>query len=311
MVTKVLSFPYFVALVLAHLICKIFFLRNRPYVWPRNSFSLGYFTPGVSDLDLTVWFELKPNKRELKRVRSIFRALRIFFPFLGEINLYSKDEALSFCQFANIFELSRDKLLISQLHGKLDDNRIIKQTEAAVFLFRMWDSDKKNLRTRPEKRVRKWQYHIRQINSHCTLPPVSTFAKGEGLEDRILKTILLMTNAKLSVDSVKSFSNMLTDHDNHLNEWLAAFFVNRFCYSPVYPLISDTDAINVFIQQMRWELWGLLSQYRFIERESLLGHLDHLIRCASLITNVDRHRDIETLVDGCKNLKQLVISSGN
>src|ERR1035438_2136714 len=74
----------------------------------RNSFRLGYYQPGYSDLDLSLYLAVDNTTLQEIRFEKTYRILRKFNPLLGEMNYY-RPRQLEFIQRQhNFLELSRN-----------------------------------------------------------------------------------------------------------------------------------------------------------------------------------------------------------
>lgn len=145
-------------------------LGNRMMaLWPRHSFVLKSFTPFVSDLDTSLLVRENFTHQDQAKTKEVILEVRKFFPFLSEINFYRENEVPELMGCMNPFELERDPILAAKFARA---NPILSvETLAAVFLFRMLDSDWKNLLSNPQTRAKKWRQHFRSIAKTLKLNP--------------------------------------------------------------------------------------------------------------------------------------------
>lgn len=273
---------------------------GAPQVWPRHSYVLGTFKPLVSDLDLTLWYEKSPSVAELDRLNAALARLRSLFPMLGEVNSYTAEEAHAYASLLNRFELDRDPELASRL-GEDSLNPAEIRLQAGVFLIRMIDADVNNLLHHPSLRVAKWKEHLNQVEEATSHSLTATL---ENAPDDFLLSLLI----RLAVD-VLGFETrneeiaaveVLENYYRHVGagcrlEELApsemgwALLPHRFRFSGdrIAPGLKGRLA-TIFAQQLGWEIWGLMSQYRNpCDRDGFVSHLHALAAAARTALDAD------------------------
>ena len=193
---SILKLPYDICLFLFNLTCK---LVLNAEVWPRHSYLLPYFEPTKSDLDISVFLN-RPGSR--KAFTVIYRIFKLFFPFLGEYNIYDADNIAFFRKYqANPFEISRDPLLIEKFLPEYKEADY-KKNQALVFLQRLFVSDYHNLKDSRNIRLEKWRAYFGQIDREL-------FVKR-----KILKAPLdlIPYNVSRSVATAVIYLTNITDH---------------------------------------------------------------------------------------------------
>jgi hypothetical protein len=115
-------------------------------IWCRNSIYRGNYVFGLSDLDLTIYFEKDFHHQTLQEILRYQKHLKKVYPFLGELNLYVDSLSRELKGAVNYFEFHRDPILVKRI-GQLESFDL--KTDGAVFLLRMLYADRKKLRASP------------------------------------------------------------------------------------------------------------------------------------------------------------------
>lgn|GEM_PF-6468490 len=253
--------PYDLALRFARQIGE----RNGAEVWCRNSFRIGGWTFGLSDLDLTIYSE-RPNARGFSEIRTKFIGLKRWFPWIGEVNFYTRSIASRFLMNANPLELQRDPELLARFG--LDLRRSPSDAESAAFLLRMLESDVLNLSAKAgagsTKRLRKakWVSHLTACGRKFDLPD-----DGSDWIPRILVHASELASIDLTHLTVSAFQSTSA-------YWAA--FPNRACARTLEVPALPGPFAALFNAQIAWEIWGLLGQLPNLEPRSVARHLENL-----------------------------------
>jgi len=293
--------PYNIALSLLSALSALPIWKSRFQIWPRNSFALGTLVPLVSDLDLTVWFEETPLRSNILQLRRNLNAFKLLFPMLGEVNLYVKEEVISFINCANFYELNRDPSLYARFSNQGSRDHF---GDASVLLFRCLESDISNLYHHPQLRQNKWHDHFIRTKqtTHVDLS-----------DDPILQIIKIsIPEASLEECYDLKFYFLETMKGRPLNEipmtrsrWI--YLPHKSCFD-----LSDIPQMTLnesrfFLNQIRWEVFGLMSQYRL--SNNLNEILSHLERLTFALSHAQRmNSQFITLTDSqelCKDLNDL------
>ena len=265
--------PYEFALAALKIALRMELKQAAPEVWPRHSFVGKSFLPFVSDLDLTFWFEKKPEPSVFFRAKTIFENSKRVFPFLGEVNLYVASEAPLLFEFANLYEIRRDPILWARL-GFAD--RAPAPQEQIVFWLRCLDSDRKGLLSLPQLRIRKWQNYASL--AQISLPERLTFSS---LLEAGIETLgdFSATDRKIIFQNLSAhFQRNPSDLEDIPSTYCRdrwTFFPHRYCLGETSLPILDEKRARIAFRQMAWEVWALWSQFRFLaagEYQKDLGH---------------------------------------
>lgn len=263
----------------------------------RNSFVFGGLIPGLSDLDLTASFEACPTAKQIQELCSSFRSLRLFFPRFGEINLYSRRDREWIKRFGNPYELDRCPNLG---RGEILDEATSSQK--LVFVCRMLEADRNNLIDRFSWRKKKWSRHFKRLGF--------SFEKVNCLESLLNRLDNELFGQFDSIAIKKFLTNYLYENGaepeqqiqsgKHLREF-AILYPHRWIRvkpdfnADVAAVFSISGAKELIWEQLRWEIMGLFSQYRFLEIEWMEKHLEDLFLLAL---------DSPQITEGLKALQQ-------
>ena len=278
-------------------------------VWPRNSFVLGSLTPGVSDLDLTFWWQKRPSADEIERAFRFHRRFRRWLPLVTEINQYVQSELEMFQAFANPFELARDPRSARRMA-----TRAPSLSEAVVFLLRLLDADAENLIRRPWVRKRKWQNHFDVVGAE--------FPNFQSPHELGLRTLVEAVadfasvprdQKALAVQELEAyFSNPKRRDAESLglpSRWQGVFLPHRFAHHWNRVLNLTSDRSDLFVSQIEWEVWGLYGQ--ILRPDGIPGldpYLNILVKlCRDNLSS--RPEDLMRLETGLENLR--LISRSN
>lgn len=302
--------PYRVGYFSVVILTRVFKIPGQ--IWIRNSYVLGSFQPGFSDLDLTCFVSDGPRRYRNQNLEESFFKIasrfQKFWPFLGEINFYCQETAKIVIKTHNSFEIRRDPELAKRFfYGKHSD-----MYEAAVFLLRQLEKDLVNLKNQPDKRVKKWLCHFQEIDK--SLPELKFGEKftidRESIIDSVINAIVFLSRCwnpvmyqdvrqkllvyiELRLANIDSFKiQKITEWDPWFFVWGAGFFSTlRLGHSRF-----SEDQLKFFVRQMRWELCGVLGQsFTQQQKNNSLQHLKKLYQSIQFIENVQNHAEIREL----------------
>lgn len=251
-----------------------FLTRNNVKIWSRNSMRLPYFSR-YSDLDLT--FLVKKNKclPLAKTLASSYLKFNV-----GEVNFFLEND-LSWAYLCNSFEIERDP----SLKSLVSCNHTYSQAEAQAFFLRMLESDTrlKNEKLAPS-RQRKWDFHFACIEKKLNIrfPKSCTIWKKENLQEAF--SLLFSNISGISFDDF--YSNL--DHDKLFytmpHRWIGVAIANNYPIQYEVPKSQlEESLISLQVEQIKWEMWGLLSQLLLdsIDRSIAMRHFDNLFKLLS------------------------------
>jgi hypothetical protein len=263
---------------------KIFF-GTKLKLWVRNSLLQDYFSFGLSDLDVSV--ELN-NNISIQSQSQKLQSFLTLCPLIKEINFYYPFslEVLPF--LANTFELSRDPKLFTKI---LLDRKSLELIEAQKFtyLLRMYFSNLNQVTNGLSVRdIKKWSFHFKLVGH----PELVSALDGVENEKNLLRIIF---------SAFPAFNNSYyetIDHISHCHlikkplhlqfqeskfpQKLLALMPHLFCFTEG-PLenVSNFDE-KVFISQISWEIFGMLTQPMLFEEGSPV--YQHLFNIRSVLT---------------------------
>ena len=251
-------------------------LENRHLrVWPRNSFCFGIVNPGISDIDLTFFFDRDAPEglpgQSLDRLASLRRLL----PVLGEANLYRSDEIGLYREAGNYFELRRDPELFARLKRSWTNERIAG--DAAVFVLRALWSDYDYLKLFPELRRHKWGYIFRALNDELN----TALAPGNLSPEAVVENLVLLAPflerdvAFLSdiFDRRKDDAFALPYLRLYPHYWLGDYHDHPKFDEYLSSLARlGPEARGVVKSQIAWEIWGIYSQMHALSSDEGLHY---------------------------------------
>ena len=139
------SAPY----ILAFHFIKPFFKSSNVNIWYRNSLYFNNITPGLSDIDLDLFFSQRTSLKTQKSLLQRFLILKHFIPLLSEVNIYAEDTINFIDDCINPLELQRDPQLIKI--GNISPG-ISSKEEKLTYIIKMLYADRKNLILHPNLR---------------------------------------------------------------------------------------------------------------------------------------------------------------
>jgi hypothetical protein len=263
-------------------------------IWSRNSLLTQSFTPGVSDLDLTVWLRHTPSRNDMACLRRVLTRARSVFPWIGEANVYVSSEIRALASLFNPLELARDPELRQRLGSA--SRTLPIEAEQTAFLARMLERDVEGLRLRSPTREAKWALHFEATG-------ISKEAlSGSGpLLNRILNTLFLrLDDGEPGQDERRrQYLAAMTDYLDGIalgpskidyglghRPWTYALFANRLCGAEPPPALSPRLAA-VAASQVAWEVCGLYSQLHEQAQDPAL--IPHLERLELVLQGLERH----------------------
>ena len=284
--------PYDGLLELIRFCAKLFDPRFE--VWTRNSLQLGYFEPGYSDLDLTLYSP--DSKTSVQKFLKFYSFLRSWIPFLGEINCYNPQKLAELKVFGNLFEAQRDPLLFQKMNWGRNPTTV----EAAVFLLRQFEKDVHQIEQYPERRLRKWNHHLELVRSFF---PENTYLTKTELTPQNLKvSIQFFIIALCEVHNPVLREHVFKNLEFYLEAvycdlrfyWLNASVIpDSWFYCFALPKMNEwqLNARKINPQQQdflefqyKWEMCGLLSQTA--DLESIEKYQIHLEKVRSSISKL-------------------------
>ncbi len=256
---------------------------NGIRAWARNSYRIGNFTFGISDLDLTVLILPEATDQDVRRFGSFLDSQKVLYPFLGEINYYFSETLKEFESSLNLYEKLRDPGLENYLRNGKQHSDI----EKAVFLLRMIYSDKIRFIERPWLRQKKWQEHFRTLG----LPAAPAIELGNVID---VLGALLKVDSDMLKESLAPVESRLTEEnvfEAGMPRYWRFLYPNKhlwFHFGPENDMdkVRGTPLGQVCLKQIEWEVWGIMSQALVLKkhREGVERHLRRLVEVNNQLT---------------------------
>lgn len=304
--------PYFIGLQLVRL--AYFDLPIK--IWPRNSYILGSLICTLSDLDLT-FFATK--KVEIYSKLWRYRLLKIFLPFLGEINFYHKEKVSRFLNYANLFEIGRDPKLMEILAYRSTEG---SSYEKIVFFLKVLESDRRNLKKIPTYRERKWKLHIKNLGwempNDLSLDALISLLSKQLQEVNLSGKVFLKTFFPLATLKKEDLNNIYEECSRQglIKDYIlfypfywigSSFYHDSFEHDLELIKNLNESESRLLAEQIRWELWGLFTQLEVTpDKATLLMHLENIKR---LVKNIHIQELLDESLESIELLTELVEST--
>ncbi|MCY4523424.1 MAG: hypothetical protein OXB84_01665 [Halobacteriovoraceae bacterium] len=281
---------------------------NSPHVdiWYRHSLYFNNITPGLSDIDTDLFFLNKTNFKLQKKTLKRFLILKKYIPLLSEVNIYEEDTVDFIRDCINPLELQRDPLLLKKINIPLKKPSM---EEKLIFTIKMLYSDRKNLLLYPNLRKKKWNFHFKQLDINDNIKNLN-LTKILNILDRhvfshfpqiAIKEIL---EQYLKKDQIPSSFSSIDKKRSYFLLFPNQFYSHEFSDSFLKEIFSKMDGHNqkIYIEPIKWELWGLYTQYKIIGNKfPLIPHLKRLSKTIDYLNN-----DYSFLKNKFEYLEQLV-----
>jgi hypothetical protein len=276
-------------------------------LWPRHSYVTGAHIPFLSDLDVTLWLERRPEPSELPAFRRAFKHAFTLFPLLGEANIFVAPEE-SLLEFANSFELARDPILLERARPR--GIAIAERAQASAFILRQLDADFANLAHNPASRERKWASHFKLLSARIPdLPEVPvTLDALFGLAAE-LAGFPGGGPGSFAAEAARLTAIPREDRTESkpVTDWWCALYPQWFCHKGfAYPPITG-GALELFLAQLSWEICGVWSQS--LHNEYAPTFANHLRRLGVVLKEAagsSTHPAIPAITAGLDKLTKLV-----
>lgn len=281
-------------------------------IWARNSYASGQLVYGLSDIDFTlVLFDQNSPCDEGPYLRR-YELLKKALPFLGEINIYKQSQFNLISSLINRYELDRDPTLkassLLRLPQPLDED-----AEKFTYLFRMFLSDRENLERTPETRIAKWIRHLEVVDADTSQIGSST------LYQNLIGILVNLSGPDLKV-ALEDYLNLPLIINNRLLDSKLIIFAPQLwhsCFRGVGNLQETLDQISeasfkeqsYFFTQLRWELFGLVTQLPMIGDKFFQYHyhIPFLLLLLENLTCSHLHESTRSsLIEGFKEVKRLL-----
>lgn len=229
-------------------------------IWPRNSLLTHTFRPFLSDLDLTILFSDDSTPQEIDAVISAMHDYKKILKVFSEFNTYTLHDCQSSIDCCNRVELSRDPRLSRFMTGHARAGAP-NQFEKAAYLLRALESNIERLINAPEDQMSKWHYHFQLCGwvapNELNYGTILAYILEQIYDGPAPKAVFLS-----AVRFLNERYNRVAHHLLSVNAAVVALFPHNFCIFDVKNFEIEAPLQNVQEAQLRFETWGLMSQWR-------------------------------------------------
>ena len=254
-------------------------ILSRPgiTIWARNSFQAQNYLPGISDIDLTILFDCSYSDAQF--ILKKYARLKMFFPILGESNVYWQKAITQFLPASNFFELSRDPILAQQYIKRTISTEQVT-VQAFVFLLRQLDADYEKLSINAHVRQHKWKNLLHLISAQ--FPALG--CSNEQIDVNFLIDLMNRFVPSAPKDDLHSLFNKNQSPQTLIfcalapQRWAIHAIKTSFFKTVPLQLPSLDEMLQaVCLEQIAWEIWGLFGQFCNInDTQSISKHMKHM-----------------------------------
>jgi hypothetical protein len=255
-------------------------LKKDMQAWYRNSLLQSYFCFGLSDIDVSV--ELKKDKS----IQSNSKKILTFFticPLIKEINFYYPFCINELPIIGNFFELSKDPYLLTKVQVPTISSEV-KEAQAFTYLFRMFFSNLNQIKKGISKRdIQKWSFHFKRTEYPEIIPSLFEVKNYQDL-------LHIIFGLFPAFDKSYHFAAKHAAHCHLIQMPLHTQFEESefpleiltllpqlFCFKPLHLNELSEFGEKVFIEQMSWEVLGMLTQpMLFYKASPVYQHLANI-----------------------------------
>lgn len=249
----------------------------------RHSFYFKEIEFGYSDIDFTIYNKNKISFNEYSEIRKRLKLSKALIPIMGEINCYEGEGINKLERLINPFEALRDPLL--KKNCTVSDTK--NEAQKIIFILRIIESDKYNLKNKMNKRFKKLSYTFSLIESKKILlkkdiESLKTF--NNYIQENFIETESeLITNYLNATLSESAMTNL------KLRELLSCLNINWDEFSKLKEKRELSD--DLIVEIIKWELWGIYSQMPFIDDYSV--SLTHVLVLGDVLKSITSSYDNE------------------
>ncbi len=287
-------------------------IKGESEIWTRNSYVSGNLIYGLSDIDFTLYLHDLDTSCDEGSYLKKYERYKTFFPFLGEINIYKQSQMSLLSKLINPYELERDPHLKS---GQLilGEHSLSLHADQFTYLFRMFLSDLENLERTPMSRIEKWQRHYHSIGKTLNV-------KDPTLLYQSIKTTLIELSDPSFEQPLNDYLKLPREINNALLSsklliyapqlWHSCFSGIENIQDTIYQVSEATFNEQIFFfTQLKWELFGLLTQLPMIEDKFFQYHyhLPFLRRVLEEMSCSHLHENLRVeLLEGFGEVRRLL-----
>ncbi len=252
--------------IVFHVICSFWKWRfPSTHIWARNSYESKDLVPGLSDIDFTIVTTEDELPFLAIEILNIFKKI---FIIMGEVNFYSQKSLDIIKEIYNYYELQRDPLLMSL--AKLDKKP--NDIDATIYLMRTFESDKHNLENRTNLRQRKWGRVFKLLDITFNELTKNNLVK---LLEKRLGLVIINNSMFYSPHTWLEYNWPKLDEEQV-----------RHAFSAL-----NENECDIIIGQIRWEIFGILTQLPFLEnRSDMKYHFENLKKIFVMLPSNQIHK---------------------
>ena len=285
-------------------IVQVFLSSPKIKIWYRHGLYFKTIIPGISDIDTSLLIAHNTPIKEQSKAIGKFALVKQFIPIFSEVNIYEKNELNFIKHCMNPLELKRDPLLCR--YADFPINPPTKE-EKLVYTIKMLLYNKKNFLSYPSLMKKKWITHLTllEINEIIKYPLLPSLLK-------ILEKNLFNLFPRLYL------KNALEEYFNKdiIPDKLHAFLIHPFeflfheirydlTYNPsfcreTFHILNQSEQ-GIYASHLKWDIWGIYTQYRLLVPATILPHLKHMEVSVDLIG-----KEWHYLKEKIRNLSHLV-----
>lgn len=215
-------------------------------VWYRNSFRLGYWSFGKSDIDITVLIN-KSDRSIIENITKTHNLIKKILPIIGEIVFFNEKLKEPLFQTINSLELKRDPELMNRFSLSKPTTESEKSLYLHKFLQANWEKFGKL-----ELRIEKIHYLLASLSMDT--PNFS--------QNAFILTLSELTKSDSSIFLKEYHYYSVTSADYNSPPPTIApiycLFFNKICYLPFEGILTPLDK-ELLENTVRWDFWGCYS----------------------------------------------------
>jgi hypothetical protein len=286
-IDQIITFPIYFSIFYLYKKIIIFKLPQISDVWFRNSFALGYWTFGKSDIDITVRIDNSSENIEFK-VSHLHASLKSIFKIIGELVIVDlSPQRTQQNLIINSQELLRDPILTKFLSPALPT-----QNEKIIFLHKFICTN--------------WQHHLqhkistRKLKYYFDTLGISSSMNSFSFDELCLELGKLLqspfTREIFSLYNDISFETKLPSQKPAAP--YAALFFNKIYHTKLMELENIQLSSALLKLTIKWELWGAYSNQFFPGVYNFKTHIKKIILAARPHLQPDDYLELLDLATG-------------
>lgn len=251
-------------------------------VWYRNSFRLGYWSFGKSDIDITILIS-KSDRTIIENITRTHELIKKVFPVIGEVVFFNEKLKEPLTQTINSLELKRDPDLMNRfaLTKKTTD------AEKIIFLHRFLQANNERF-DKPGLRIEKIRYLLESL-SMTTL----NFS-----QEAFINTLSELSQNECSnfIKEYRYYSEINADFNSPAPTIATIYclFFNKICYLPFKGVLFALD-LELLENTIRWEFWGCYSNQAPGNEHQMQVHLSNMFKKLKIYLSPEKVDELYSL----------------